>query len=168
MEDFKCPVCGGTLEISLFSASAVCESCGNRSQVDFNQTKEYRQVYHEAEKLACLNTVDGYTKAIELLDSIPFVKEAKEKSAAYHKRIQEIREKKEAQQEAEKTSGKHETVFGIALIVLVILIVLAAVAAGAVIFVRLVRGELSTQTTIILVIVIAVLVVGAIVGKIKG
>ncbi len=168
MKEYKCPVCGGTLEISLLSASAVCESCGNRTQIDFSETKEYRQIYHEAEKLACQNTVEGYANAVDLLGSIPFVREAKDKTAVYQNRIKEIRAKLAAQTESQKESGSRETVFGAVLIVLVILFVLGALAAGAVLLVRLVRGELSTQSTIVLVIVIAVLLVGAIVGKIKG
>ena len=77
MERCQCPICGGTLEISLLSGEAVCEACGNRARVDFDRTAEYRRIYHEAEKAACLNTAAGYAEAIELLESISFVKEAK-------------------------------------------------------------------------------------------
>ena len=168
MKEFKCPICGGTLEISLLSGAAVCESCGNRSQIGVDETAEYRRVYHEAEKLACQNTAEGYADAIDLLGSIPFVREAKDKTAVYQNRVKELRAKQQAQQEAKKESGSRETVFGVALIVVVILLVLGALAAGVVLVVRLVRGELSTQSTIVLVTVIAVLAIGAIVGKIRG
>ena len=168
MEQFKCPVCGGTLEISLLSSTAVCDSCGDRVQIGYDQTKEYRQLYHEAEKLACQNTAEGYTNAIELMSSIPFVKEAREKTESYRARLKDLREKQAARAESEKENSSREAWFGTALIVLVVLIVLAALAGAAVLVFRLVRGELSTQSTIVLAVVIAVLVIGAIVGKIRG
>ena len=168
MESFKCPICGGTLEISLLSSEAVCDSCGNRVRVGFDQTKEYRRVVHEAEKAACLNTVDGYADAIELLESIPFVKEAKTKTTDYQTRVKELQNKHQAREEAEQESTRRETGFGAALIVVVLLVVLAAAAGAVVIVVRLVQGRLSPQMTVVLGVVIAVLAVGAIVGKIRG
>lgn len=168
MEDFKCPVCGGTLEISLLSCDAVCQACGNRSRVGYEQTAEYRRVVHEAEKLACLNTASGYTDAIELLASIPFVKEAGDKTQLYHKRLSELQSRRQAREEAEQESSRRETGFGVALIVLIVLIVLAALAVGAVLAVRLMRGEMSKQATVVIIAVAAVLVVGALIGKIRG
>ncbi len=168
MERCQCPICGGTLEISLLSGEAVCEACGNRARVDFDRTKEYRRIYHEAEKAACLNTAAGYAEAIELLESISFVKEAKSKTADYQTRAQELRERQAARSKEEKASGKRDTAFGTVLIVLVILIVLAALVGAFVVVFRLVRGELSPQMTVAVIVTIAVLVIGAIIGKIKG
>ena len=84
-----------------------------------------------AERKIRLRSVAGYTDAINQLQTIPFVSEARDKIAFCEARLAEIRESKAKQAEIHEQTDKNDTKTGIIIIIMIVLVILLA-AAGAI------------------------------------
>ncbi len=164
----KCDVCGGNLAYSLNSKFAVCENCGKTFEADFEELSKIQRLYRAAELKTYVNSADGYREAINQLQSISYVKEAREKIAEYESRLAEA-EKAEGERANDKEkSDSSDGKIGVIIIVVLCVFVAFAIAGAAYIIYHLKAGDLSPTATAIIISVIAVLVVTLIISKIKS
>ena len=165
---FKCEICGGDLAVSLNSELAVCENCGNTAEVDSEELGKIRRIYREAEVKTYTQSVSAYQDAINLFQSISYVKEAREKIAACENRLSELKEAEENRAESNAKSDKSAGRIGI-IILIMFTVVLALLISGIVYIVyHLKAGDLSPTATAIIISVIAVSFVALIISKIKS
>lgn len=164
----KCETCGGRLIYSLISEYAVCESCGNNAKADTQELLRVRSIYKSADLKTRLNSVDGLTDAITQFESISNVKEVPERIAYCENRLKELKEKKENSAEAKEQSDNKDKSIGIIVLFFVILIIVFAIAGAVYIILHLIRGDLSTAATIIIVAVAIVSALLLIINNIKS
>lgn len=168
MAQLKCKTCGGDLALSINSDYAVCENCGNKSDVDFQELGRIRRIYRDAELKTYTNSVDGYQNAISQLQTISFVTEAKEKIALYESRLTEVREleaKRNADKEKEEKSSSK-----IGVVILIFFILLLALVVAGIVYViyHLKAGDLSPVAIGVIAAIAAVTIILMIIGKIKS
>ncbi|MBR1531027.1 MAG: hypothetical protein IJ643_03080 [Eubacterium sp.] len=164
----KCETCGGTMIYSINSEYAVCENCGNTAEADSNELARIRGVYKSAELKTCLNSIDGLKDAINQFQSISNTKEVPERIAYCENRLKEIKEKKENSTELKEQSDTKDKSIGIIVLIFVILIIAFAIAGAVYIIFHLIRGDLSTTATIIIVAVAIVSALLLIINNIKS
>ncbi len=168
MFDIKCKICGGKLHVSVNSEFAQCENCGNSAEIDSAELGRIREIYESANRKICLNSRAGYTDAINQLQTIPFVTEARDKIALCETRLAEIKETEAKRAEIQEQTDKNDAKTGIIIMVLILLVILLAAAGAVYIAVHLFRGDLSPKAVTAVICVIAVFAVIAIIGKIKS
>ena len=123
-----CPICGGQLNIKIGSEYAVCNSCGNLTELDMKDVERFRGIFDHAKNTVSLNTVSGYKEAIRELDQISFIEEAREKAEEYKKAIEDIQADHLRKEISEKSSEKKQTVIGMILLVFMMILAAAAIA----------------------------------------
>lgn len=163
----QCEICGGKLNIRIGAGHAECESCGNVSELDPKDTARFRAVFREAERLMLQNTVSGYEEAIQKLQSLPFIDEAREKEAVCKRRLELLRERQRQREEARKRDSAKDTRLGIVILIVSVLFAVAAVAGIACLIVLLIKGMLPPAVTAIVVAAIAAVGVLVILGRIR-
>lgn len=168
MFDSKCKTCGGKLSVSVNSGYAQCENCGNPAEIDPGELDRIRGIYESADRKIRLNSAAGYKDAINQLQTIPFVSEARDKIAFCETRLAEIKEAEAKRTEIQEQTDKNDTKTGIIIIVLIMLVILLVIAGAIYIAVHLYRGDLSPKAVTAIVSAIVVFAVLTIIGKIKS
>lgn len=164
----KCEICGGTVMINTDTGIGICDSCGNTKDIDKETVAKYRNLIGTADRKMMYNSVKYYAEAKAILEDIPFVDGAKEKIDICNKRIAEIKNATETKAKQEQKTDSNNSKVGVVIAIIVVIgLILLALAIGFFIF-KLVKGQLSPGITVATVAVIAVVIVGFIIGKIKG
>ena len=164
----KCGICGGKLNITLGSDIAVCGSCANRTFIPADEVKKYSDIYKTAETHMSRNSIEGYTAAINLLQTISFIPEAERKTAFCEERIKMIEDARAYHEKIKSRENKSAANIGVILLVLLALLCLAAVAGICDIAVHLYRGDLSPGALKAIVAAVAVVAVIAVIGKLRS
>ena len=151
MISLTCPVCGGKLNIKIGAEIAVCESCGNVTELNPGDVAKYRAMYNIAESTMRKNTADGYRDAIRKLETIEFINEAKELSDECRRRLSVLQADQARRQEFEKTNEKKSTFLGVLLVVLILLFCIGAIVGAVYLVIGLVKGTLSPALTAIII-----------------
>ena len=168
MFDNKCKICGGRLIVSVDTGFAQCENCGNAFPAEPEELAKLRSALTKADLKMRLNTVAGYEDALELLRSISFVSEARQKAELCNERLSELREKQSGRIKNEKAANKNDTKIGVIILVLLILLILLALAGAVFAAVHLFRGDLSPEAVTAIVVVAVIIAVLIIIGKIRS
>ncbi|MBQ9227475.1 MAG: hypothetical protein IJ168_01485 [Eubacterium sp.] len=164
----KCEMCGGTMAYSLNSEYAVCENCGNSVVADCKELDRIHRIYKNADLKMHMNSVEEYTDAINQLNTISFLKEAREKISYCESRLLELKEAEKKREEAKGQSDKNDGKIGIIILVLFLLLIGAAIAGAVYIIYHLKAGDLSPTATAIIISVVVMSAVLALIGKIKS
>ncbi len=160
MDPNTCPICGGKLNIRIGADKAECDSCGQLREIDAADVARYREVYSSAERAMRQNTAAGYADAIEKLQGIAFIGEARDKIKECEQHLNELRANQLHRQEVNRLSDRRNTRLGIVLLILTVLLIAAALAGVVYLVVRWAQGTLSKGSVItILAIVLAAIVV---------
>lgn len=168
MESFKCKICGGKLNIIIGSDTAVCDSCGSFENIGPDDVKKYSDIYKSAQRTMRQNNISAYSDAINQLQGISFIDEAKDLSDICEKRIEEIRAKQKIQEQKKEESDRQNTKTGIILIVLTVLVLLLAAAGAVYIVIHFYRGDLSPRAVAVIISAVIIFALAAVVGKLKG
>ena len=167
MGPFICPICGGKLNIKNRAEFAVCDSCENVIELDPSEVSRIRAVYQSVERLIRLDSASGYRKAIDELEEIAFISEARELSAECDRRLKALLSKQEERQAAEMASGKSNAVLGVILLAVTLLFCIAAVAGLVYLIVRIASGGLSQWASSVIIVVTVVATVLIVANKLK-
>ena len=167
MFSFKCPICGGKLNIKIGSNIARCGFCGNMTELDSADVDKFRDVYRSAERLMNQNSVAKYQEAIAALDTIAFIDEADKLSEECKARIAALEADKKRREEFERQSEKRDTVFGIVLLVITLILCAAAVAGLIYFVIALSNGTLSNISLTVVIGLIVLAVISVIVDRLK-
>lgn len=168
LNERTCPVCGGQYILSVNSQVAECENCGKTDEVDIDTLSAIRKTYRSAEQKIHRNTAADYSEAINLLQGISFVKEAREKADLCEKRLGELNDSRARQAEAKMQSDKNDSRIGFIFLILFLLVIALAVAGAVYIIYHLKMGDLSPTVSAIIICVVAVFAVSVIIGKLKS
>lgn len=168
LDNHTCPNCGGDFILSVNSQYAQCENCGNTASVDTEELAKIRKIYRSAERQMHLNSAAGYNEAVNILQPISFVSEAREKLDYCDKRLSELKLAQSRKAEAKEQSDKKDTAIGIIFVVLLLLVVALAIAGAIYIIYHLRAGDLSPTAITVIISVVAVLAVLMIISKIKS
>ena len=168
MQSFTCPICGGKLKIKVGAELAVCEACGNVTELDSADVRRFRAVYDRAERMMRQNTVVGYREAIRLFASIPFVSCAKEKQAECEKRLSELQSRIERRRVLLHREDEKSTKLGIVLLILTLLFAVAAIAGIVYLIILWTKGTLSRPAVIVIVSIAVVAVALALFSRLRG
>ncbi|MCR5611820.1 MAG: hypothetical protein K6F68_08355 [Clostridiales bacterium] len=165
MQNFKCPVCGGKLNVKIGAEIAACEACGSISPVNEEDVRRFKAIYQKATVAMNKRTAAGYNEALNLLEPITFIKEASELSGQCRDKLKELEQTQLLRTAREKESNKRDTVAGI-IFAVILLLVIAAIIAGAVYCViRLIHGQLSPAAIGVIAGVVILIVIFALKGK---
>ena len=168
LNERTCPVCGGQYVLSVNTDYAKCENCGKTEKTDTDTFSHIRRIYTEAEQKIHLNSAEGYTEAIELLQSIPFVSETEERIRFCEKRLTELKDTKTRQDESKEKTDKRNARIGIYILIVILLTVVLIVAGLVYVIYHFRAGDLSPVSTGIFIAVIIALFIMLVIGKIKS
>ena len=167
MFSFKCPICGGRLNIKIGSGFARCGSCENMTELDAADVEKFQNVYRSAERLMHQNTIARYQEAIRELDTIAFIDEADKLSEECKTRIATLEANQKRRQEFEQESEKRNTVFGIILLVITVIFCVAAVAGLVYMAISMSKGTLSKRSVLVIIGLIVLAVASVIADNLK-
>lgn len=156
MQSFICPICGGQLKIVIGAETAECDSCGRMTALRPEDVQKYREIYLGAERAMRQSNVAGYREALEKLDSISFVEEARKKKAFCEQRLSKLEAMQRQRQVSVQKSDAKSAKLGIVLLIVALLFVAAAIA-GVVYFVIAWRSGMLSRTTIVCAVAAAVI-----------
>ena len=140
MNRFTCPNCGGKLDVNIKTGLAVCQACGNATELDAATAEKLRSLCADARRLAQNNTAEGYREAISILEPVDFIGEVRDLTDEYRRRLGELEADRERRTEEEQTSGKKNTALGVVILVIALLLV-AGLVVGAVYLIKSLAGE---------------------------
>lgn len=168
MADNKCKICGGNLVITIGSNMAVCDHCGQSEPVSEQDVKKYLDIYKRAEVLMRTGTLSGFCDASDILQSISFIPQAREKAEVCKTQIEKLKkvaQEKKQQNDSENSKG---TVIGIVIIVLILLLLSAALFGIGYLIFHLVKGDISQTGMTVLIVSAVVLVALTVIGKLNS
>lgn len=165
MQNFKCPVCGGKLNVKIGAEIAACEACGNVSPLNEEDVRHFKAIYLKATAAMNRRTAAGYNEAINLLEPIAFIKEASELSGQCRDKLKELEQTRLLRGEREKESNKRDTVAGIVFAVIVLLVIAAIIAGAVYCVIRLIHGQLSPVAIAVIAGVVILIAIFALKGK---
>ncbi len=163
----KCNICGGDLILTIGSDRAVCDHCGQAAAVAPQDVKKYQDIYQTAETLMRTDTLSGYADAMQRLQVIAFIPQAKEQIAVCEQRIKALKQAKADIRRPREKEDKKSAKIGVILFVLLLVFLLAVVAGIGYAIYRLIHGNLSQTEVIVLASVAAAFLVVVIIGKIR-
>lgn len=167
MNLLKCEICGGTLKLHLDSLTAVCDSCGNTTEIAKSDCDKYRLILQSAERQMRLGSVASLNEAIKLLESIRFVDGVSEKIADCHRNIAELQKEKTEKEIRKAETDSDNTKIGIALLIITLVaLLICAVGIGLIIY-KIAKDGCPPAVMYIGAGLIAVSALIFIVGKIK-
>ena len=168
LNERTCPVCGGQFILSVNSQVAVCENGGKTADVDAETLATVRKTYKSAVQKIHQNTSSGYSEAINQLQGIYFVKEARGQMEYCEKRFGELKDEQARREESKKQSDKNDSRIGYIFLILFLLVIALAIAGAAYIIYHLKTGDLSPTAIAVIASVAGVFTVSLIIGKIKA
>lgn len=164
----KCSICGGTILINADSATGTCDSCGNCTDIDTEAAEKYRGMLALADRKMMLNSVRGFSEAIDILNDITFVDGTEERICTCNRKISELKEKEISRQSAAEKNEAGESRIGAAIVIIMIIAFLVIAAAVVFVIYKLLKGELTQQQMYIVIGIVAVSVIMFIAGKLKS